>query len=319
MSGCTSIEVEFRDSQIIQGSTMIKYKNYIYYYDKSFNNNVGLFQYNIETKETTELDSFKIYGDLFLLDGELYYLSGENDKNFHVYCYNGIETIDRGAINDNLIYASTRRISSKECRLSLYNGMLYVLYNDKIYINTDGKSFEILTENISSFDVDSGNIYYSNCSGVIYQKNELDTEIVASGNDFEKNAFVNSSLGNEYRITNLQKNGDYLYFLIADIGSNLGKIFRISLENQQIEQLFYEGSTCRFLIADDVLYYYDFENCKIICMNCYSNKTNAITVSKNIYGFDVFDNVIYYSTINSDQQSLKYSKIQEGIEDTLFN
>lgn len=319
ISGCDLKKIQYSNSECIDGSTLIKYNNYIYYYNQLSNNKMGLFQYNVTTNENIELDSFAIYGDLFLIDDDLYYLCSENDKNFHVCCYDGSNIIDKGTINDNLIYASNRRVSSKKCHISLFDDILYVLYNDKIYMNSKKGKFEIVAKDILDFDVDQDTIYYSDCSGRLYIKNEFGIEAIASECDFAKIEFVDSILGNKYKITNIKKDNDYVYFIIADTGSNLGKIFRISMESKKIEQLFYEGSTCRFSISDGMLYYYDFGSDKIICINCDSNEMKTITKNKHIYGFDVFDNVIYYAEVNSDQQSLEYFKIQKGIENILFH
>lgn len=311
MSSCTYVG-NIQDENTLHGTTMLKNDNDVYYYDKSDDGKIGLFCYNSETDKASEIDSFWYYGDLYFINEKLYYACGDDYTSFYIHSYDGQNIINEGIVYDNLHMASGRRTFSSECKIFMLNHKLGVLYNNRIYLKNND-TFDMISDDISSFCIEDDEIYYADNTGAIH----LNDNVIISSNQIKEIDFVKYITSDSYCITNLMKEKEYLYFLVAEKETKLGKCFRVSTLTKKLESVAENDTISRFTIDDGKVYYYDIGTHKLICFD-EDKKRTEINISNKIFGFDVFDGVIYYSTIGSDRKSFVYFDLLNGVEHNLM-
>lgn len=312
LSACTtSSEKSYKEAA--QATALLKANNDFFYYNTSADGKkLSLYKANIETKESQEIDSFTCFSDMYFIDGKIYYMSGDVDNGkINIYSYDK-KLVNEGQIEESpyLLRLNPMEKSGNQI-FEFYDG-LAVLYNDTVYVKQNDK-FEMFMEGIVSAEPYQQILYYSDLNGKLHKRDGED-KIIVSDEDIKKFDFVEETLGGEYKISQIKANDTSVYFLVST--SNMGKIFKLNLSNNSIEQLFHEGATSDFTICNDKVYYYDYRNHKVMCY--YDGTVTELKVPSNIYAFDVWNDIIYYAVTDSESAALCYYSYDGSNTEPLF-
>lgn len=308
----TSPQTNQRDECMGNGAYVIKYNDYLYYYNYELYNGAkikscNLYKQNLKTGEVEFVDNIctnethiESIIKMFEFDGRLYYgVSEGNNISTSIYSIGDFETAPRfeGKI-DEFLNADSGEFVNSEFKIFKYRNQLYILGNNKIYRLKNGKSKEI-KQGISSIWIDGRKVYFSKIksngeTGGIFCYNTLTrrkTEIVSE--DKIRNFNAGTVMGGQVSVKNIIVDDDTIYFLSSYYMSSIVK-HPVS-KNGQIEDITKSSRTQSFSKYKDMLFYKNYNKTMQSKLCSISIKgENETSLIPSIYSYNIYDDTIYY-------------------------
>lgn len=321
------------EQQILSGydGFIIKYDNYIYYYDMPESFEVTLSRYDISTKESAAIDTLSCKTDtnaliegvvsMSCIDGRLYYGKRVDDKNciYSIDIINPETPIFEGVIPCFLDYHyGEGRNYSSEFKMFKADA-LYVFAKSKLYKLTPESTNEI-ADNLSALYIDDSNVYYSIAenseslndniqTGSIYCLNTRSgkNQEIVSGDDIKNFNETKTVYGDTVEVKNIIKYKSDIYFCSV---YEQAPILRYScVGDSEIKNITDTERVLSFRIYDDQIYYINSKN--MLCSLNLETSSEKV-IAKNIYAFNIYHDTIFYYKMNSDsgaKQLFEYNPI----------
>ena len=346
----------YSDNQIVHGTSIIKTDNCIYYFDREANWSISeddaikyqnLYKYDIQTGVSEKIDSNQYIGDMYLIDGKLYYLCAnfkntpkdldakEKNIGFRVHSYDGKKMTDEGSVDidysldDGMVKSELlpiRRFTYNGGKISKLNNNLILQYNNQVYLQNGGY-FKAVSDNVTSFSISNNEIYYS--YGVnIYKKADFKNmnigKVLISEDEIRnlesvKNIFNDCSL----IIKDITVTNEYMYFLVTEENTGHGYPYKYSFAEKTLMPVSeIKECTDHMIYNEPNLFFYNISQKNMFIKYGDNNPIDVnpkdfIDKTSNVESFDVFEKTIYFSIRNEDD-TLTYYKINDGKASILF-
>lgn len=280
----------------------------IYYYE-STNTGFVLYQYNLSTKEKTEINKNMYCSTFSIIDNRLYYAMGEEYNKCTIYSIN-LDKIEDGntieaKLEDKDYTTTLSALAEENFKVIKIEDKIYALVNKAVYQLENGEP-TFITDGIVSITTMEDGLYYSDNNGNIF-KYDYSTKVTEDILPLE--TLMNSGqyikiFSDTINTTCLIPDGDNLFFIATGKPDPYGRIYRYNMKTKELPTLMmnFSGTTHSYKIYDKKIYYYNDSTHSLDYIDC--NATGDEYTSLNIHTslFNIFNNKLYYLTQTPDNE-----------------